>query len=115
MMARVIAGCFFPFISWLRKKPRRGDEGMNETDEWHDAKTVFDLFACDSTRMSFTKRLCTVFGIEGVHLCVREIGERRRDIHEICPLDFIFEIFHFTTKVRCKDFEYPSIRILVCH
>ena len=63
MMARVIAGCFFPFISWLRKKPRRGDEGMNETDEWHDAKTMFDLFACDSTRMSFTKRLCTVFGI----------------------------------------------------
>jgi len=86
---------------------------MNETDEWHDAKTVFDLFACDSTGMSFTKRLSTVFGIEFICVCERE--RERKDIHEIRPLYFIFEIFHLTTKVRCKDFEYPSIRILVCH
>jgi len=64
---------------------------MNETDEWHDAKTVFDLFACDSTGMSFTKRLSTVFGIEFICVCEREREREKtytRSVHCISFLRF---------------------------
>lgn len=36
-------------------------------------------------------------------------------LHEIGPLDFIFEILHLSTDVGRQDFEDPPVAVLVGH
>lgn len=34
-------------------------------------------------------------------------------LHEISPLDFVFQAFHFPTEIGSQNLEYPSVRVLV--
>lgn len=76
-----------------------------DTHEGHDLEGTLNIFPSPAAFMEFAQRLGPLRRINIPWISFDD----KRNLHQVCPLHLLCEIFHLSPEVWCEDLEDPSV------